>query len=84
MLAPGLRQHAEFETLIGLGTEQIDGLQRRGFATREYEVFGEDYFLYVLNRIAEEPVRLFQAVADLMAPAARAPEIAPAWPQRTA
>lgn len=58
----------EFESLIGLGTDRIDDLQRRGFQTREYAVFGEEYFLYVLNRIAEEPVRLFQAVIDLLAP----------------
>jgi proline dehydrogenase len=57
----------EFESLIGLGTEQIDALQARGFPTREYAVFGEEHFLYVLNRIAEEPVRLYQAVIDVMA-----------------
>jgi len=56
----------EFESLIGLGTDLLDGLQKRGFPTREYAVFGEEYFLYVLNRIAEEPVRLYQAVIDVM------------------
>lgn len=60
------RHHFEFESLIGLGAEQIDNLQQRGFQTREYAVFGQEYFLYVLNRIAEEPVRLFQAVVDFM------------------
>ena len=53
---------------MGLGTAQIDSLQQRGFRTREYAVFGEEYFLYVLNRIAEKPVRLYQAVIDLMRP----------------
>ncbi len=56
----------EFESLIGLGTEQIDELQRRGFPTREYAVFGEEHFLYVLNRIAEEPLRVYQALVDLL------------------
>lgn len=56
----------EFESLIGLGTEQIDELRRRGFPTREYAVFGEEHFLYVLNRIAEEPVRVYQALVDLL------------------
>lgn len=64
------RECFEFESLIGLGTEQIDGLQRRGFPTREYAVFGDECFLYVLNRIAEQPVRLFQALVDLIGPAA--------------
>jgi proline dehydrogenase len=57
----------EFESLIGLGTEQIDGLQARGFPTREYAVFGQEHFLYVLNRIAEEPIRVYQAIIDLNA-----------------
>lgn len=56
----------EFESLIGLGTEQLDALQARGFPTREYAVFGEEHFLYVLNRIAEEPVRVYQAIIDVM------------------
>jgi proline dehydrogenase len=57
----------EFESLIGLGTEQIDDLQARGFPTREYAVFGAEHFLYVLNRIAEEPIRVYQAIIDVMA-----------------
>lgn len=63
-IAPG---PYEFESLIGLGGKQIDALQKQGRSTREYAVFGEEYFLYVLNRIAEEPVRLYQAVIDVMA-----------------
>jgi proline dehydrogenase len=54
----------EFESLIGLGTAQIDALRDRGFATREYAVYGEEHFLYVLNRISEDPIRLAQAVID--------------------
>ncbi|MRW85548.1 proline dehydrogenase [Pseudoduganella sp. FT26W] len=57
----------EFESLIGLGGEQLDALQARGFPTREYAVFGAEHFLYVLNRIAEEPVRVYQAIIDLNA-----------------
>lgn len=56
----------EFESLMGLGTEQIDELRRRGLPTREYAVFGEEHFLYVLNRIAEEPIRVYQALVDLL------------------
>nr|WP_229224628.1 proline dehydrogenase family protein [Duganella violaceicalia] len=58
----------EFESLIGLGTEQIAELHARGFPTREYAVFGDEHFLYVLNRIAEEPVRVYQAIIDMMTP----------------
>lgn len=59
----------EFESLIGLGTEQIADLRARGHPTREYVVFGEEHFLYVLNRMAEEPIRVYQALVDLLAPA---------------
>jgi proline dehydrogenase len=73
-----IAQHAvlhtsfEFESLIGLGTQQLDGLQQQGLPTREYAVFGEEYFLYVLNRIAEDPQRLLQAMVDLTADTAPA------------
>ncbi len=61
----GIRSGAfEFESLIGLGTQQIDDLHAQGFATREYAVYGDEYFLYVLNRIAEDPLRLYQAIVD--------------------
>lgn len=56
----------EFESLIGLGADNIAGLKARGLPTREYVVFGEEHFLYVLNRIAEEPVRVYQAIVDVM------------------
>ena len=58
----------EFESLIGLGAEQLDALQARGFPTREYAVFGQEHFLYVLNRIAEEPIRVYQALLDTLQP----------------
>ena len=60
--APGT---VEFETLQGLGDSGLDALRDAGFATRVYVVFGEEWFLYVCNRIAEEPgTRIPQAVAD--------------------
>jgi len=56
----------EFESLIGLGEQNIADLRDAGFATREYAVFGKEYFLYVLNRISEEPVRVYQAITDAL------------------
>ncbi|WP_426341855.1 proline dehydrogenase family protein [Pseudoduganella sp. S-14] len=56
----------EFESLIGLGEQNIANLRDAGFATREYAVFGKEYFLYVLNRISEEPVRVYQAIVDAL------------------
>ncbi|MCE3262758.1 MAG: proline dehydrogenase [Pseudoduganella sp.] len=58
--------HYEFESLIGLGERNIADLRDAGFATREYAVFGQEHFLYVLNRISEEPVRVYQAIVDAL------------------
>lgn len=82
----GRQQHAEFETLFGLGGDGLDTLRRRGLQTREYAIFGAEYFLYVLNRIAEEPARLFQAVVDLIGlpPGAAVPGTVPALQQDAA
>lgn len=60
-----LSPQVEFEMLQGLGTQQLDALREEGFTTREYAVFGPEYWLYVLNRLAEEPQRIMLAVADL-------------------
>ena len=58
-------EHIEFEMLQGLGTELLDSLQADGYATREYIVYGPQWWLYVLNRIAEHPNRVILALADL-------------------
>ena len=54
----------EFEMLRGLGTELLDRLHAEGHSTREYAVFGTEWWLYVLNRIAEQPDRVFDAILD--------------------
>lgn len=55
----------EFEMLLGLGTDLLDQLQQEGYRTREYVIFGGEWWLYVLNRIAEHPERALTALADL-------------------
>ncbi|ALV47756.1 proline dehydrogenase [Arthrobacter alpinus] len=57
--------HVEFEMLQGLGTELLDSLSNEGYATREYVLFGSEWWLYVLNRMAEHPERVITALADL-------------------
>ncbi|WP_102127080.1 proline dehydrogenase family protein [Deinococcus planocerae] len=57
-------QPFEFEILMGLGSERLDSLRSRGYRTREYVVFGSEWFLYVCNRIADQPIRVLQAVVD--------------------
>jgi proline dehydrogenase len=50
--------------LLGLGTDTLDELRAAGLRTREYLIFGTEWWLYVLNRIAENPDRVFQAITD--------------------
>lgn len=57
----------EFETLLGLGPDRLDAMAERGHPTREYIVFGGEWWLYVCNRLAEDPQRLLQALADAAA-----------------
>ncbi|MFD7702196.1 proline dehydrogenase family protein [Streptomyces caelestis] len=54
----------EFETLLGLGPDRLDAMARHGHPTREYVVFGTEWWLYVCNRLAEDPRRILQALVD--------------------
>lgn len=58
-------EHVEFEMLQGLGTVLLDRLRGENLITREYIVYGPEWWLYVLNRIAESPERAITALADL-------------------
>jgi proline dehydrogenase len=69
---PAGARHYEFEMLLGLGTERLRAAQDGGHPVREYVVFGTEWWLYVCNRIAEDPARLFQALLDAAAPPATA------------
>jgi hypothetical protein len=56
------------QVTVALGTELIisaEGSDRAGHRTREYVIFGGDWWLYALNRIAEQPDRVVTALADL-------------------
>jgi proline dehydrogenase len=66
-VAPGHASPLEFEVLLGLGDDAISALRQQGYRTRQYIVYGEEWFLYVCNRIAEEPSRLYQAIVDAVA-----------------
>ncbi|AWI27402.1 proline dehydrogenase [Streptomyces sp. ICN441] len=57
----------EFETLLGLGPDRLDAMAGQGHPTREYVVFGTEWWLYVCNRLAEDPGRLLQALVDAAA-----------------
>jgi proline dehydrogenase len=66
-LQPHMRRSSgayEVELLLGLGADQLPVMRERGHPVREYIVFGTQWWLYVCNRIAEDPLRLFQALVD--------------------
>jgi proline dehydrogenase len=57
----------EFEMLYGIGTAQLNALKNKGYACRRYVVYGKEWYLYLCNRIAENPENVFQAIVDIMA-----------------
>lgn len=58
--------HVQFETLLGLGPEAAERTLALGYPTRQYVVYGQEWFLYVCHRIAEKPERLYQALTDVV------------------
>jgi proline dehydrogenase len=58
--------HVEFETLLGLGSAASKRTLALDYPTRQYVVYGSEWFLYVCHRIAEQPERLYQALTDIV------------------
>lgn len=57
----------EFEMLYGIGTDKLNDLKNQGYPCRQYLVYGKEWYLYLCNRIAENPENVFQAIVDIMA-----------------
>ncbi len=66
-LGGALASGGELEVLMGLDDGLLDRARAGGVATRTYVVFGEQWWLYVCNRLAEDPQRLLQALIDATA-----------------
>lgn len=56
----------EFESLLGICTDQLTGLLHAGHPARIYIVYGQEWYLYLCNRIAENPMNLFLALEDIL------------------
>ncbi|MBO9659226.1 MAG: proline dehydrogenase family protein, partial [Chitinophagaceae bacterium] len=56
----------EFESLYGIQTAQLLDLKNRGYKTKLYFVYGKEWYLYLCNRIAESPMNIFRALADIV------------------
>lgn len=56
----------EFESLYGIQTEQLAQLRDEGYPTKLYFVYGQEWYLYLCNRLAEYPLNLFRALQDIV------------------
>jgi proline dehydrogenase len=54
----------EFEMLHGVTPERLKTMQDRGYHTRVYLPYGQEWYLYLCHRIAEYPPNLYQALID--------------------
>lgn len=56
----------EFESLYGIRNDQLLQLKAEGYQTKVYFVYGQEWYLYLCNRIAEYPLNIFQALKDIV------------------
>jgi proline dehydrogenase len=56
----------EFESLYGIQTQQLQALKDEGHPSKLYFVYGKEWYLYLCNRLAEYPLNVFQALADIV------------------
>ncbi|WP_286857694.1 MULTISPECIES: proline dehydrogenase family protein [Sphingobacterium] len=60
------KESYEFESLFGIQTEQLAQLRNEGYPTKLYFVYGQEWYLYLCNRLAEYPLNLFRALQDIV------------------
>jgi len=56
--APGASGRFEFQALLGVRTELVADLVRRGYPVRVSVPFGADWYPYLMRRMAENPANL--------------------------
>jgi proline dehydrogenase len=54
----------EFEMLYGVTPERMEMMRNRGYQTRLYLPYGQEWYLYLCHRLAEHPPGIYQAIAD--------------------
>jgi proline dehydrogenase len=55
----------EFEMLYGVTPERLDQVRSKGRFTRVYIVYGNEWYLYLCHRLAEQPTAVLRALADI-------------------
>ncbi len=61
--------NVEIETLYGIRPELIRGLKEKGYNGKVYLPYGQDWYLYLCHRLAENPENLYLAVTDMLSTA---------------
>jgi proline dehydrogenase len=54
----------EFEMLKGVAQERLEVIKNQGYQTRVYLPYGQEWYLYLCNRLAEYPANIYQAITD--------------------
>ncbi|MCW5922877.1 MAG: proline dehydrogenase family protein [Saprospiraceae bacterium] len=54
------------ERLLGICNEEFETYKNNGYKCRIYLVYGKEWYLYLCNRLAEYPLNLFRALADIV------------------
>ena len=54
----------EFEMLKGVTPEQLQVMREHGYRTRLYLPYGQEWYLYLCNRLAEYLPNVYQAISD--------------------
>jgi proline dehydrogenase len=57
--------HIEFEMLKGVTQERLASMKDYGYRTRVYLPYGQEWHLYLCNRLAEYPPNIYQAITDV-------------------
>jgi proline dehydrogenase len=55
----------EFEMLQGVTPERLKAMNMYGYQTRIYLPYGQEWHLYLCNRLAEYPPNLYQMIIDV-------------------
>ncbi|MCE5318717.1 MAG: proline dehydrogenase family protein [Parachlamydia sp.] len=56
----------EFEMLNGIGNNALSELKQQGHPARLYVVYGKEWYLYLCNRLSENPDAIFRALVDVL------------------
>lgn len=61
--------NVEIEMLYGIRTDLLQSLKGKGYNCKVYLPYGQDWYLYLCHRLAENPENLYLALADILSTA---------------